>query len=316
MSKADDVFWRQFGVVLILLTLFGFAMYFVANAIGGQAYAKMRSDPAAVAERIAPFGRSRIGDPAGQTQAPAQVALAAPAASAAAPRSGSEIYGAACVACHATGAAGSPLFGDGAAWTERAAQGFEALTASVLSGKGAMPPKAGNPALTEDEIRSAISYMLKEAGVEADGAPAAESVGAASESTATAAVQAGAAQSAAPVAAKDEAPAAGSAAGSGSQEQVATAAGGPVVDTAAGGKIYQTACIACHLTGVAEAPKLDDKAAWESRLAALGMDGLVQSVTAGKGAMPPKGGFMNLTEDDLRNAVGFMLGKAGLLAEG
>ena len=309
MSKADDVFWRQFGVVLILLTVFGFAMYFVANAIGGQAYAKMRSDPAAVAERIAPFGRSRIGDPAGQTQAPAQAALAAPAASAgAAPRSGSEIYGAACVACHATGAAGSPLFGDSAAWAERADQGFEALTASVLSGKGAMPPKAGNPALTEDEIRSAISYMLKEAGVEAAGAPAAEST--------AAAVQTGAAQSTAPVAEKDEAPATETAAGSGSQGQVATAADGPVADAAAGGKIYQTACIACHLTGVAEAPKLDDKAAWESRLAALGMDGLVQSVTAGKGAMPPKGGFMNLTEDDLRNAVAFMLGKAGLSAEG
>ena len=310
MSKADDVFWRQFGVVLVLLTLFGFAMYFVANEIGGQAYAKMMSNPDAVAERIAPFGRSRTGDPAGQTQAPAQVALAAPAASAgAAPRSGSEIYGTACVACHATGVAGSPLFGDNAAWTERAAQGFEALTASGLSGKGAMPPKAGNPVLTEDEIRSAISYMLKEAGVEAAGTPAAESA-------ATAAVQAGAAQSTAPVAAKDEAPAAESAAGSGSQEQVATAVAGPVVDAAAGEKIYRTACIACHLSGVAEAPKLDDKAAWESRLAALGMEGLVQSVTAGKGAMPPKGGFMNLTEDDLRNAVGFMLGKAGLSAEG
>ena len=311
MSKADDVFWRQFGVVLILLTVFGFAMYFVANAIGGQAYAKMRSDPAAVAERIAPFGRSRIGDPAGQTQAPAQAALAAPAASAgAAPRSGSEIYGAACVACHATGAAGSPLFGDSAAWAERADQGFEALTASVLGGKGAMPPKAGNPALTEDEIRSAISYMLKEAGVEAAGAPAA------AVQTGAANAPADAAQSAAPVAEKDEAPVAETAAGSGSQGQVATAADGPVVDAAAGGKIYQTACIACHLTGVAEAPKLDDKAAWESRLAALGMDGLVQSVTAGKGAMPPKGGFMDLTEDDLRNAVAFMLGKAGLSAEG
>ena len=267
MSKADDVFWRQFGVVLILLTLFGFAMYFVANAIGGQAYAKMMSNPDAVAERIAPFGRSRTGDPAGQTQALAQVAPAAPAASAgAAPRSGSEIYGTACVACHATGVAGSPLFGDNAAWTERAARGFEALTASVLSGKGAMPPKAGNPALTEDEIRSAISYMLEEAGVEA----AADA----------AAVQAGAAQSAAPAAAKDEAPAAESAAGSGSQEQAATAVAGPVVDAAAGEEIYQTACIACHLSGVAEAPKLDDKAAWESRLVALGMEGLVQSVTA------------------------------------
>lgn len=168
MSKADDVFWRQFGVVLILLTLFGFAMYFVANAIGGQAYAKMRSTPDAVAERIAPLGQSRVGDPAGQTQASAQAAPAAPAASAAAtPRSGSEIYQSACMACHATGVAEAPLLGDTAAWTERADEGFDALVGSVVSGKGAMPPKAGNPALTEDDIRSALSYMLKEAGVEA-----------------------------------------------------------------------------------------------------------------------------------------------------
>ena len=69
------------------------------------------------------------------------------------------------------------------------------------------------------------------------------------------------------------------------------------------------------MTGVAEAPKLDDPAAWEPRLA-LGMSGLIQSATAGKGAMPPKGGFAHLTEDDLRNAIGFMLDKAGVSAGG
>ena len=303
MSKADDVFWRQFGVVLILLTLFGFAMYFVANAIGGQAYAKMRSAPDAVAERIAPIGQSRIGDPAGQTQAPAQAASAAPAAGAATPRSGSEIYQTACMACHATGVAEAPLLGDAAAWTERAAQGFDALVGSVIAGKGAMPPKAGNPALTEDDIRSALSYMLQEAGVEAAGMIDAAPTGAAGSTD---------------PAAKDEAQAAESVGGvdSSGQAAVTAAAAGHDVDLVAGGKIYQSACIACHLTGVEDAPKLDDKAAWEPRLDDLGMDGLVQSVTAGKGAMPPKGGFTNLTEDDLRNAVAFMLGEAGLSAGG
>ena len=59
-------------------------MYFAANAIGGQAYAKMRADPGdAVAARIAPVGRSRIGDPAAQTQASEQTVAAAPAATAA-----------------------------------------------------------------------------------------------------------------------------------------------------------------------------------------------------------------------------------------
>ena len=69
------------------------------------------------------------------------------------------------------------------------------------------------------------------------------------------------------------------------------------------------------MTGVAEAPKLDDPAAWEPRLG-QGMAGLLQSSINGKGAMPPKGGFAHLTEDDLRNAIEFMLDKAGVSAGG
>ena len=198
MSKADDVFWRQFGVLLILLTVFGFAMYFVANSISGNAYAKMNSSPDAVLARIAPVGQSRTGDPAEQTPAPAQTA-ALPAAQAETPKT--------------------------------------------------------------------------------------ETTAAASDATA-----------------------------SDSGDQTAAAAAGPV-DIAAGEQIYQTACFACHMTGVAEAPKLDDPAAWEPRLA-QGMAGLLQSVTDGKGAMPPKGGFAHLTEDELRNAIGFMLDKAGVSADG
>ena len=201
MSKADDVFWRQFGVILILLTVFGFAMYFVANSIAGEAYAKMNDDPDAVLARIAPVGKSRIGDPAGQTQAPAQTA---------------------------------------AATTATATQAEETKT---------------------------------------------ETATAAAETAAT-----------------------------GSADQTAGAATG-AVDLAAGEQIYQSACFACHMTGVAEAPKLDDPAAWEPRLA-QGMAGLIQSSIDGKGAMPPKGGFAHLTEDDLRNAIEFMLDKAGVSAGG
>ena len=202
MSKADDVFWRQFSVVLILLTVFGFAMYFVANSIGGQAYAKMSSGPDAVAARIAPAGRSRIGDPAAQTRAPAPAASIAAAASVVQPEAS----------------------------------------------------KSGTP-------------------------PAASDTGAASAAGQTVAAATGA------------------------------------IDVAAGEKIYQSACFACHLSGAADAPKLDDPAAWEPRLG-QGMAGLLRSVTNGKGAMPPKGGFAHLTEDDLRNALGFMLDKAGVSAGG
>ena len=205
MSKTDDVFWRQFGVLLILLTVFGFAMYFAATAIGENAYAKMRSNPDDVAARIAPVGKSRIGDPAAQAQAPASTA------SAAAP--------------------------------------------------GASTAQTPTPA-TET----------------ASAAPATDS------GESSAAVQ-------------------------------TVAAVGGAVDLAAGEKVYQSACFACHLTGAAGAPKIDDPAAWEPRLG-QGMAGLVQSVTNGKGAMPPKGGFAHLTEDELRNAIQFMLDKAGVSADG
>ena len=206
MSKADDVFWRQFGVVLILLTVFGFAMYFVANSIGERAYAKMNSDPDAVAARIVPAGQSRIGDPAAQTPAPTP-----------------------------------------------------AVSAAVQTGAS-----------------------------ESETPPAASDTAAASSA--------------------DQPAAAASSAG---QPAAATGA----IDVAAGEKVYQSACFACHMSGVAEAPKLDDPAAWAPRLG-QGMAGLLRSVTNGKGAMPPKGGFAHLTEDELRNAIGFMLDKAGVSAGG
>ena len=78
-------------------------------------------------------------------------------------------------------------------------------------------------------------------------------------------------------------------------------------------QIVDSTCGACHASGVAGAIKFDDTAAWQSRRdAAGGMDGLVQSVLNGKGAMPPKGGDASLSEEQVRAAVEDMLNRAGL----
>lgn len=74
---------------------------------------------------------------------------------------GKTTYGQTCQACHATGVANAPRIGDKAAWAPRAALGLDLLAKSVLEGKGAMPPKGGNPKLGEGEIRAAITYMLE-----------------------------------------------------------------------------------------------------------------------------------------------------------
>jgi len=76
---------------------------------------------------------------------------------------------------------------------------------------------------------------------------------------------------------------------------------------AADGKaIYDKTCVACHASGVANAPKLGDKAAWAPR-AAAGKDALLSSVIKGKGAMPPKAGAADLKDDEIKAAIDFML---------
>ncbi len=73
---------------------------------------------------------------------------------------GAKVYAAGCNACHAAGVAGAPKFGDKAAWAPRAQLGAAALTASVIKGKGAMPPKGAQPNASEAELRAAVEHML------------------------------------------------------------------------------------------------------------------------------------------------------------
>jgi cytochrome c5 len=84
------------------------------------------------------------------------------------------------------------------------------------------------------------------------------------------------------------------------------ASGAAIADGAA---TYQQACVACHMTGAAGAPKLEDKAAWAPRIA-QGKEVLYTSVLKGKGAMPPKGGQMQLSDDDIKAAVDYMVSQA------
>lgn len=98
--------------------------------------------------------------PAAPAPAP-QVAQAAPAAKPAA-ANGKAVYDKVCFACHAQSVAGSPKLGDKAAWAPRIQQGMDTLVQSVVKGKGAMPPKAGNPALSDAEVRAAVEFMVSQ----------------------------------------------------------------------------------------------------------------------------------------------------------
>ena len=100
--------------------------------------------PEAVAKRLQPVGRVEVRD----------------ASNPGALKTGEQVYAAVCTACHAAGAAGAPKFGDKAAWAPRLTAGRDAMLTSALKGKGAMPPKAGNPKLSDEEIGAALDHML------------------------------------------------------------------------------------------------------------------------------------------------------------
>jgi cytochrome c5 len=131
------------------------AVVFMANQGGANWKAPA---PDATQTAGAPGGAGPIAT-AAAAPAPTATPTAAPAAAAAKP-DGKKVYDATCMACHATGAAGAPKFGDKAAWAPRIKTGIDALHASALRGKGAMPAKGGNTALSDADVSAAVDYMV------------------------------------------------------------------------------------------------------------------------------------------------------------
>lgn len=70
--------------------------------------------------------------------------------------------------------------------------------------------------------------------------------------------------------------------------------------------IVDTYCIACHGTGMANAPKVADAATWGPRME-LGMDAVLASAKKGKGVMPPMGTCADCSDDELIAAIEYLV---------
>lgn len=131
------------------------------GAQGGGAYRDAEIGRAVVYMANAAGAKFEEPQQAAPAEAAAPAAAApAPAATPVAAVNGEALYKQACTVCHAAGVAGAPKTGDKAAWAPRAALGVDALTASVIKGKGAMPPKGGAMAASDAEIKAAVQYLL------------------------------------------------------------------------------------------------------------------------------------------------------------
>ena len=280
IQTPKQVLWvSALAFILPVLIIVGLVWYVTAAPKPSNADAT----PEQVEQRLAKVGTVKLGvDPAKREQ-----------------MTGEAVYKAQCATCHEAGLAGAPKIGDAAAWGPRLGQAFDVLVQHAIKGKGAMAPQGGGD-FTDFEIARAVAFLANKGGgkfAEPKAPAPAAAASAASEAAAPVA-----AASLAVVASAEAKPAAGESSASAPAAAAPTAALG----ADAGKKLYEQACVACHAAGVAGAPKLGDKGAWQPRLA-QGVDSLTAHVIAGKGAMPPRGAS-TATDAELHAAVEYMVG--------
>jgi cytochrome c5 len=131
-----------YSFVLPVFVIIGLVAYVTS---GNKPQAGSSNAPEAIAARIQKVGSVEIKDANREA------------------RSGEDVFKAQCSACHATGAAGSPKFGDAGAWGPRIGKGYEALLNSALKGKGNMGPQGGGD-FEDFEIGRGVVYMANAGG--------------------------------------------------------------------------------------------------------------------------------------------------------
>ena len=133
------VFYSFVVPVFIIIGL----VYYVTSANKPEAGAS--NTPESVAARIQKVGSVEIRDANREL------------------KSGEEVFKAQCTACHTSGAAGAPKFGDKGAWAARIKSGYDHLLEAALKGKGAMGAQGGGD-FDDLEVGRAVVYMANAAG--------------------------------------------------------------------------------------------------------------------------------------------------------
>ncbi len=170
MRNYDLEFLKRFSMVIAFLMAVTVGLILFARHL--NATVQREPDPAAqqrVLERIAPAGAVYAGATGAAQQAAALEAATAAAASEVAyggTTDGSVIYNNLCTGCHTSGAGGAPML-DAAGIGARVAKGVDTLVTNAIQGytgdAGVMPAKGGNPALTDEQVKATVEWMVAQA---------------------------------------------------------------------------------------------------------------------------------------------------------
>jgi cytochrome c5 len=162
MNQTDDrAFIRRFsGIILGLVAVTVIIIVLALNLRDEIDPGANPSQQRFTEERIAPVAAVRTGKEGQAAQAEA-AAAAEPTTDSEAAVDGEQVYQTVCMACHAAGVAGAPIPGSEALAQRHADKGTEGLVASVINGLNVMPPRAGRPDLTDEQIRASVDFMLQ-----------------------------------------------------------------------------------------------------------------------------------------------------------
>lgn len=170
ITPTDRTFLKHFSMVIGFLVLVMFAL--IALALFLYSHHPAPTSPGRQAEteaRIAPVGGVYAGDTGRAAMLAAQEAARQAAASQVAyggTLDGKTIFGNLCQTCHTNAATGAPLITDKGAWAPRVAEGLDTLVKHAIEGyqgsKGQMPPRGGNPALNDAQVKATVEWMLSQ----------------------------------------------------------------------------------------------------------------------------------------------------------
>jgi cytochrome c5 len=172
MTKSDQGFLRQFSILIAGLCLLTVVLIVTAFTIYQREPAETNPNaPKAVAARLAPVGAVYAGNTGRAAMEAAKAAAAKAAASQVAyggTTDGKAIFDHLCTSCHTAGVAGAPKVGDKAAWGPRIAEGLDTLIKHATDGYHGpdgnfMPPKGGNPALSDAQVKAAVTWIVDQA---------------------------------------------------------------------------------------------------------------------------------------------------------
>ena len=167
MRNYDLDFLKKFSLVILFLAVVTAGLIWLSAILHRSVPAQVsESAVRAQLERISPVGEVYAGSTGAAAQAAASAAAAAQAAAQVAyggTLDGGVIYQNLCAGCHTSGAGGAPTM-DRSDWTARIAQGHDTLVRHAIDGftgsDGMMPPRGGNPALTDEQVIASVDWIL------------------------------------------------------------------------------------------------------------------------------------------------------------